>query len=314
MSESDQAVRDEIVVIRDNELQILDAVGSELVPIRTKTLPGVSSNSVFVISWSALQDLNNDGTPEIIVRARWKLMGGSYGTEYLTYNFNSDSFTSHRSWQEKWSTIPAVGQLPSGFQIAVPTDQSTSSYNPAWLLDPLNLSAEEDCESNPGLDSDHVPYCVMADWDPLVAGADRVLANTENQCFAWNSNGRAVSGYPRVYNSQGTDAPPFPALGELDNQDSYEHADVLVATAEGVVFGFASDGEPLTNLGFPYTLPSSIQGGFTIADIDRDGKVEVVFGTLDNYLHVWELGSCTSGYAPWPQCQHDAARMGVLVE
>jgi hypothetical protein len=155
----------------------------------------------------------------------------------------------------------------------------------------------------------------MADWDPLVAGADRVIANTENQCFAWDEDGDRSGGFPYWYSTlSGTEAPPFPALGELDNQDIHQHADVLAATAEGIVFGFSSGGQGLDDLGFPYTLPSSIQGGFVVADIDLDGKVEVVFGSMDNYLHVWELGSCTSGYAPWPQCQHDAARTGVLVE
>ena len=61
-------------------------------------------------------------------------------------------------------------------------------------------------------------------------------------------------------------------------------------------------------------LPSEIVGGFTAADIDLDGKLELVFGTMDNYLHVWELGSCPVGYAPWPQTQHDARRTGALLE
>jgi hypothetical protein len=154
----------------------------------------------------------------------------------------------------------------------------------------------------------------MADWEAPFGQADRVIANTENQCYAWISDGRPVPGFPAEYSSQGLSQPPFPALGELDDSDIHEYSDVLVATAEGIVFGFSSGGRILDNLGFPYTLPSSIQGGFVVADIDRDGMVEVVFGTMDNYLHVWELGSCTSGYAPWPQCQHDAARTGVLVE
>jgi len=314
--EADFGDRDEIVLIRDNELIILDIVGSSLTPIRTRQLPNIPGGAENISSWSSLQNINHDGTPEIIVRVKWNtLIDGPSSTRYFIYDYAADSYISQREWsQTAWPTIPAVGELPSGFQIAIPTDQSTSSYNPAWLVDPLNLSAEEDCESNPGLVSDHVPYCVMADWDPLVAGADRVLANTENQCFAWNSNGRAVSGYPREYSSQGFSQPPFPALGELDDSDIHEYSDVLVATAEGVIYGYSSANLVLDNLGFPYTLPAAIQGGFVVADIDRDGKVEVVFGTMDNYLHVWELGSCTSGYTPWPQCQHDAARTGVLVE
>lgn len=81
-----------------------------------------------------------------------------------------------------------------------------------------------------------------------------------------------------------------------------------------MIYAFGDDGEMLYDLGFPYTLPSEVNGGFVIADIDNDGHIEVVFGTMDNYLHVWELGECTPGYSPWPQCQHDAARTGVLLE
>lgn len=312
--EADTETRDEIVIIRDKELHVIDIVGSILVPVRTVQLPNIPAGASGISSWSALQDINNDGTPEIIVRAKWIDVPLSY-TSYFVYDYAADNFISQRQWtQAPWATIPAVGLLPAGYQIAVPTDKSTSSYSPAWLVDPGNLLIEKDCESNPGLDSDHVPFCIMADWDAPFGEPDRVIANTENQCYAWNSNGRPASGYPRVYSSQGLAQPPFPALGELDDSDIHEHSDVLAATTEGVIYGYSSTNLVLDNLGFPYTLPAVIQGGFAVADIDRDGKVEVVFGTMDNYLHVWELGSCTSGYAPWPQCQHDAARTGVLVE
>ena len=62
------------------------------------------------------------------------------------------------------------------------------------------------------------------------------------------------------------------------------------------------------------TLPDNVTSycGFSIADLDRDGKVEIVFGTDDGLLHCWELGSCTTGYAPWPQFQHDCGRSGAL--
>jgi hypothetical protein len=87
-----------------------------------------------------------------------------------------------------------------------------------------------------------------------------------------------------------------------------------VATQEGTILAYDDGGELLSASGFPYSLPFFIKGGFAVADIDNDGYVEVVFGTMDNYLHVWQLGECDEGYAPWPQCQHDAARTGVLLE
>ncbi len=69
-----------------------------------------------------------------------------------------------------------------------------------------------------------------------------------------------------------------------------------------------------SSLDFPITLPENVlsYGGFSIADIDRDGTIELVFGTSDGCLHCWELGSCSTGYAPWCQFQHDDGRTGVL--
>ncbi|MCD6588998.1 MAG: hypothetical protein J7K88_10665, partial [Candidatus Fermentibacteraceae bacterium] len=267
-------------------------------------------------SWPLLEDLNSDGIPEIVLRIKWSEILDVAKTECFIYDYDADDFLQEREWSGvQWSTIPAVGSLPSGQVVALPTDLATSAQNPALLLDTEDLSTSAECLSNPGLDSDHVPYCIMADWDPLTPGLDRVIANTENQCFVWHESGLHVDNFPFEYEDYaGSGRPPFPALGELDDHDGFDYADLVVATREGTVFGLSSGGRPLDDLGFPYTLPASVQGGFVIADIDNDGRVEVVFGTMDNYLHIWELGSCASGYTPWPQCQHDAARTGVLEE
>jgi hypothetical protein len=29
-------------------------------------------------------------------------------------------------------------------------------------------------------------------------------------------------------------------------------------------------------------------------------------------LHCWHFGSCSTGYTPWPQFQHDSGRSGLL--
>jgi hypothetical protein len=148
---------------------------------------------------------------------------------------------------------------------------------------------------------------MMVDWQAAQTGLDRVLTPAENQSITWETDGY-VDWY-RLCTAPDSYQPPFGALGDLDD-DSW--SDLLVGTKTGMVQAYNLDGDALVALGFPYTLPALVTGGYCIADIDCDGKIEVVFGTMDNYLHVWELGSCTTGYAPWPQVQHDAARTGAL--
>lgn len=104
------------------------------------------------------------------------------------------------------------------------------------------------------------------------------------------------------------------ALGNVNNSG---YADVIFSTAldgKGTILAYEYDTSPPVGTDFPITLPDNVlsYGGFSIADIDRDGTVEIVFGTSDGYLHCWELGSCSTGYAPWTQFQHDDGRTGVL--
>ena len=99
--------------------------------------------------------------------------------------------------------------------------------------------------------------------------------------------------------------------------DPLNYSDVLFSTKLSGVYNLLAydlDGFPLGSLDFPIALPDGVAalGGFSIADIDRDGNVEIVFGTSDGLLHCWEFGTCSIGYAPWVQFQHDHGRTGVL--
>jgi len=57
------------------------------------------------------------------------------------------------------------------------------------------------------------------------------------------------------------------------------------------LLAFDLNGDLLDASGFPIALPDGVtaSGGFAIADIDRDSKVEVVFGSSDGKLHCWAL-------------------------
>ena len=307
--------RDEIAVVVHNHLYILRVQNDALEVLDAEALEG-SGTSPF--SWVAAADIAGTATDELIIsRTYHTLSDTDYSSLYL-YDYASGEIYQEKEWNSvNYRGIPSAGSLPSeGETVGLSRRISQyPDYPPVYLMDADDITAEPlECQP-PTQSSNHVLCSIMADWDPVVPGLDRIIANAENQAMAWYEDGDPVTGWENnTYASPGAKRPPFPALGELDDQDQYDNSDLIVATREGVVMAFFSTGTILSHLGFPYTLPSEVNGGFAVADIDNDGYVEVAFGTMDNYLHVWELGECTPGYSPWPQCQHDAARTGVLLE
>jgi hypothetical protein len=73
-------------------------------------------------------------------------------------------------------------------------------------------------------------------------------------------------------------------------------------------FGFSFADTPI----FKTTLADNSRVALTTLTALSRKAVELVFGTSDGCLHCWELGSCSTGYAPWCQFQHDDGRTGVL--
>ena len=181
---------------------------------------------------------------------------------------------------------------------------------PAALFEP-DYSSMVDCEES-SIDADQLRFGVFADWDPLISEADAFVLPSEMQCFAWNNLGQAFSGWPTDAYSGATQSSAISPTS-LGNLDDTNNADVLFSTI-GTIFAYNSGGAPLGSLDFPIVLPDGVSalGGISIADIDEDGIIEIVFGSSDGKLHCWELGDCTEGYASWPQFQHDNGRTGVL--
>ncbi len=270
-------------------------------------------------------DINDDGYCETIYYCRFEgeLPGLDPYHAISVYDWITDSILSERVWDESGQyTVPCAGILGGSAEIGFPMGsydpQSAKEDSvPAQLLDPLSVDSII-CEK--GLvTSSGVIFGLFADWRELVPGLDAFIIPAENQCLAWDGYGDPFLDenwhvyYDTSYTYSTSGISP-PALGDLDNDGI---ADVLSSTLRGengLIVGLDFEGDEPEDIDFPFLLPEGVvvSSGFSIGDIDRDGKVEIVFGTGDGLLHCWELGSCSTGYAPWPQHRHDAGRSGVL--
>ncbi len=312
-----EIARDEIAFICGDNLYLMGVQSGSLVLLDSEPKPsgigGVSQG------WVTACDLDGSAPTELIVSLAYAMCPPPPEPPILNsmcclyrYQNGQGLYYDSELWRDElMKAVPAVGRLAGSMRIALSRLTSNDEHAPAYILD-TGLTLQDSCQYNASLDANQVLCCMMTDWDSVVTGADAIVSPTENQAFAWRDNGQALSGWPESYDIPDSYRPPFPALGELDDEDQYLNDDLVVATRTGWVMAFESGVEMLEELGFPYMLPSEVNGGFCMADIDGDERVELVFGTMDNYLHVWELGSCDEYFSPWPQCQHDAARTGVL--
>jgi len=133
----------------------------------------------------------------------------------------------------------------------------------------------------------------------IVVGITAILNETHRggYIYAWHHDGQLVNGWPVPAGSGMSiinGVRVGPALGDLDDDGDLE---IVVSSDNGYVRVLHHDGSNVA--GWPIKINYRIDAQ-SLADVDQDGKLEVISGSIDNELvYVWDGdGTLLDG---WPQ-------------
>lgn len=229
----------------------------------------------FTNNGAAIGDLNGDGVQEIVTAA--KVRNSSHQESNTAVVVFKPDGTRHTGWSSaKLHGAPLYNSFPP-------------SMYPA-LGD---------------LDADGKLEIVVA----MADGYTR--AYRENGTLMWQhnfANGQVLFGSEPVIGDITGDGFPEVIFGTYSPNNGNGSANNAVR-----MIGLDRNGNPLTGLGFPLTLPNEsqfygIRAGPTLADLDENGDLELIAGSWGGVLYVWNLvnaplSSCRT--LPWPTARHD---------
>ncbi len=107
-----------------------------------------------------------------------------------------------------------------------------------------------------------------------------VFATPRGALFAFKTDGTALKGFPASFQGRPTGV----AIADLDGD---ARPDVLVSVNENRLYAFGSDGKPF--LGWPVQTEARTECAPAVADVDRDGDLDVILGAENWRIYIWDL-------------------------
>jgi hypothetical protein len=269
------------------------------------------ANAGTLFARPAVGDLDGDGRGEIVAAAN----------NYRVHVWDA-SGRPLRGWPRKLPTRaragysePVLADLDGDgrWEILVTTDQGFNGPPRIYALDARGRNADgwpvdlpERCNAGVAvgdLDGDLRPEVVAA-----TVGANCYVA-------VFDRRGRPVPGFPIALADMSANASPL--LADINGDDRPE---ILLATSRtlfepaAVIMAIDARGRPLP--AFPIQIEGCeiVSGGACVADLDRDGLLELVLGTeVLGQIHVWDLhGKDEARSAPWPRPGFDERNSGFV--
>lgn len=230
----------------------------------------------------ALADLDGDGSPEIVVGSETGKIYAWHSDGRAAEGFPVD--LGYRIWAS-----PAVVECGQRAAICLAIGDKEQMH----LLDARGQRVEG------------WPQPIQGWPDATAAGSAGVLVVTtltpgdpsQGWIYAWTKEGRLLDGFPREL---ALDSDSSPALADLDGDGRLW---IVFGDDAGWLYvvdleGHARAGFPVQSLGpQPGPTPTphppggnvySIEASPALADLDRDGRIEIAVGSWDGRMYVWD--------------------------
>ena len=218
-----------------------------------------------ISSSAAAGDLDGDGDKELV----FGTMDGTLyalnknGTEYLNY-VQPDPIID----------FPALNDLDNSGSLEIifiaGNDTSATLYA-------INNAGDDVTGFPVTIPERIVTGPAVADIDGS-GSADIVIVTLDSNVYAIDAYGLLKSGFPFL-TSDGIQAPA--TLADMDGDQDLE---IITGNEGGNVYVLHHDGSIMAS----FVTEHPIRGGVSIADLDRNGQMELLFSGLDQYVHAWD--------------------------
>lgn len=266
----------------------------------------------------ALADLDQDGARDIIFGTR----NDSSGNRYLYAVRYDGTDVAGFPYQTGGAIVchPAVGDLDGDgtkeivffntWSSVVVLRQDGSMY-PGFPSN-LGVTFSINYVSSPGLgdvDGDgelEILLAANASGNDEGEESDLLIVDTD---IAGGTSGDVMSGWPITLPGSSESSPLLADINGDGELDVVHGIGGGASTSPNALYAFTWQGGPIA--GFPITLQGPVAASPVIADLDRDQDVDIILGSRDRLIHVWDMPFAYDVRdCPWATFQSDRARTG----